>query len=403
MISHTVPQMKNVLFLCPEYPYPANSGGKVAHVNHINGLKKVSNKLNLVFFDIEWAFEKEVITDDEAIFIRTVLKANSVYGKIQYLWSAFFTKWPRIFHFRKNDNALNYVETKLDSGTIDVAFFDHLSSFAFLRGTKKRKNIKYVYQAHNLEQTIAKQQYQITKSLFLRLLHYIEYKKIVYFEKKFIALSDLVVTISSFDYDVISKKFNPKAIVNIPELLPLQDKLWQYNGSKNLVFIGTTNYFPNYDAVEWLVNTLMPHLLSADPDIKCIIIGDSKAFAGKEIISTESVLYKGRVSDEEVTNLFFESSLFISPVIYGSGIKVKILEASSLAMPILSTPQSLKGNEFLDSAMFGFDRDDIPGTVKKIINILNNKDIQLTMSEQIKQSLTKEFEKSAGIWQIVTE
>jgi len=148
--------------------------------------------------------------------------------------------------------------------------------------------------------------------------------------------------------------------------------------SKSLLFVGSAKYFPNKDAIAWLVNELMPKIKKIDPTIKLHIVGSYKIdFTNNEIC--ENVIFEGFVSNKELELSHLNADLFICPVVLGAGIKVKLLEASSYGIPILATKESLSGIDFLNNAAIPFNRNDT-NLAKYICELLSNRTLLQDLS-----------------------
>lgn len=107
-------------------------------------------------------------------------------------------------------------------------------------------------------------------------------------------------------------------------------------------FIGS--YFrQNNESINWFILRVLPLVVNKYPDFKIYISG-SVCNAVKE---DKNVVLLGRV--EEVIDAFKQAPILINPIIYGTGIKIKLLEAWGLGLPVVSTQLGVKGidQEFL--------------------------------------------------------
>ena len=125
------------------------------------------------------------------------------------------------------------------------------------------------------------------------------------------------------------------------------------DGEKILLFNGTLDYKPNQDAVDLILQTINPLLISnAALKYKIIICGKGlpAAYAELKEYADKNIIYAGFVDD---INIYFKGAdLFINPVIDGGGIKTKLVEALGYGLSVVSTksgaigvPQSITGNK----------------------------------------------------------
>ena len=105
--------------------------------------------------------------------------------------------------------------------------------------------------------------------------------------------------------------------------------------SVDLVFVGNMGYDPNIQAVEYLVKKVMPQVWKRFPNTKLMIAG---ANPSKSVLALEgpNVEITGWVDD--IRTCYGKSKLFIAPMISGTGLQNKLLEAMSMELPCITTP-----------------------------------------------------------------
>lgn len=364
-----------IFYICPEFPYPANSGGKMVYKNHIDELIK-NNKLYIVFFnnDIRKLNASQQNYIDELLKNKNVIDVevvNRFYPKFSFkdfksmlfFTHAIFSFLPRCIYVRKSKSEL--ISSRLLEA--EEIYVDHLASFGLLP-----KNIwfdkRISYYSHNVECEIIKDQIANSKSWILKFIHYLDFLKLkkiesLFFSKlakiRFISQSDLFSASNLINKTQDKETFKTRASY-IPFVLPMKKKNWLNTDNKlpgiNALFVGGTDYFPNLDAAEWIVNILAKNY----PNSFFHIVGDDRrlrVLLGYTNIPNNVIIY-GRVSDEVLDELFITTQFFISPVVLGGGVKIKLIEAASYGIPILATRESTVGLEYNDKIVH-FSRNNI--------------------------------------------
>jgi hypothetical protein len=152
---------------------------------------------------------------------------------------------------------------------------------------------------------------------------------------------DGIACISKIDKEIF-KSFEPNLnYATIPVSLSKAEKTIDYSNS-NFFHIGSMNWKPNIEAVELLTSTIFPQIKAKIPNSKLVIAGSNMP---KNI---ESNLEKGiEVIGfvENVNQFMTEKGIMISPIKSGSGVRIKLLEAMNLGVPILTTSQGAEGIE----------------------------------------------------------
>lgn len=117
------------------------------------------------------------------------------------------------------------------------------------------------------------------------------------------------------------------------------------DGDRELVFIGKMDYEPNVTAVRFFAKEVMPRLRERYPDVKFTIVG---------IRPKAEVIELGRLPGVEVTGFveslapYFErATAVVAPMLSGSGVQNKILEALGHGCYVLTTPIGFEGIESL--------------------------------------------------------
>jgi sugar transferase (PEP-CTERM/EpsH1 system associated) len=114
---------------------------------------------------------------------------------------------------------------------------------------------------------------------------------------------------------------------------------------RTLVFNGVLDYRPNIDGVNFLVDEVLPLLRERFPNVRLTIVGRGPA---SEIKSLErrGVAATGEVPD--VRPYLRGAAVVVVPIRMGSGTRLKVVEALSLAKPVVSTTLGCEGVDVRD-------------------------------------------------------
>lgn len=124
---------------------------------------------------------------------------------------------------------------------------------------------------------------------------------------------------------------------------------------RRVLFIGSPGFPPNRAAIDWITHALAPALLALDaPAIVTFIGKGTREHIGSATANVETL---GFVADDEMERLLGTCLCMLSPVVHGSGLKIKMLEAFAAGAPVMATPLSLQGFEFMGvEALLDLDR-----------------------------------------------
>lgn len=109
---------------------------------------------------------------------------------------------------------------------------------------------------------------------------------------------------------------------------------------RTVVFFGTMNYFPNVDAVRWLLDEIWPRIEKRHPHARLKIIGshplpDVLAKQGPRIEVTGLV--------DDLQRHLAEAATIVVPLRIGGGTRLKILESLAMGKAIVSTRLGAEG------------------------------------------------------------
>ena len=138
-----------------------------------------------------------------------------------------------------------------------------------------------------------------------------------------------------------------------------------------MLFLGSFRHLPNFAALDWFVRRVLPLVLERRPEAKLVVVGSDPPPAHVYGDFPGSVEVRGFV--EDIRTVLARYSVFVCPILSGSGVRVKLLEAFASGMPAVSTRIGAEGlarqdgefcfladdpREFADRVVWVFDQPD---------------------------------------------
>ena len=134
-----------------------------------------------------------------------------------------------------------------------------------------------------------------------------------------------------------------RSILNLPMSVAIPAARWTpHNGSAaNAAFLGGLDYKPNLDALLYYQEKIFPALKAAAGGAPVLNhIGKAPAEVRSRFLP-EAVSFEGYVAD--VVPRLSAAAFFLAPIVGGTGIKTKVLEAMAVGLPVLATRQAVAG------------------------------------------------------------
>lgn len=136
---------------------------------------------------------------------------------------------------------------------------------------------------------------------------------------------------------------NVYVIPTIHEMAAPEER--RFEETSGVLFIANYHHPPNVDAVTWLCESVMPIVWETLPDLRVTLVGSNPSQAVLALKSRR-VQVTGYVRD--VAPFFLRSRVFVAPLRFGAGMKGKIGQALSYALPVITTTVGAEGLGLLD-------------------------------------------------------
>lgn len=164
--------------------------------------------------------------------------------------------------------------------------------------------------------------------------------------------ADKVLCVSDQDKDRIASGLNVRKekIVLVPNGVDLgkfhadkqkrdemRRRLSVSEGTPLILFNGKLDYKPNFEAVEIILNEILPRVLNEFPGAKFLVVGNNPPLE----LSHDNLIYTGVV--DRVEDYINASDVVICPLLSGGGTRLKILEAIACGKRVISTTVGAEG------------------------------------------------------------
>ena len=193
--------------------------------------------------------------------------------------------------------------------------------------------------------------------------------------------ADVVVTLSDDDEEYIRGVADtPITCVRVPNVHDVLDEsqVPGFESRSGLLFVGGFDHAPNGDAVEFMVNEIMPMLVDRIPDIHLTVVGSNpsdriRALAGQH------VTIAGWVAD--LDPIYASTRVVVAPLRYGAGVKGKVGQALAMGVPMVTTSIGNDGM-MLEPGRDIEIADDAPAFAERVISLYENRPAWEAMSTQ---------------------
>lgn len=327
-----VNQAPKVLFITPMCP---------GSESHSGGLQVTLQRLKAIAPHADVTIAAMGIAGDSAPTL-TINGVNSirVAGEVKPRnWKVYvqsmFASLP-LSVWRNHSDAFLRLCAELKTQAWDVVYADHWLVWPAARMFSGAKTVLHLHNAEHMlfARAAEKQKMPVKLALIIEAYRSASYLRRACHE------ADEVHYLSSADLDEMNKVGSArKSLVFNPTVEVEPRRFGTFGG--DILFAGTLTWLPNEEGLGWFVETVAPMLPQS---LKLNILGGepTAALRAREQSGRGcEIRWHGRVPS--VTPFYEDASVFVAPLLSGSGIKIKILNALSHGLPVVTTSIGIEG------------------------------------------------------------
>lgn len=154
-----------------------------------------------------------------------------------------------------------------------------------------------------------------------------------------------IITLTETDKNILNEEGVIRPIFVSPAIIPSPAEISaDYKFSNSLIFIGGDQHQPNYEGIMWFLDNVWNDILKEKPQTTLFIIGKWRKRNQKMIRQTyKQVEMTGFIPS---ISPYSSHSIMIVPILTGSGMRMKIIEAANNGIPFVTTQVGVEGLTF---------------------------------------------------------
>ena len=329
----------NVVYLCQRVPYPPDRGDRITTWHFLQHLLARGARVRVGCFreedrdDEGIAFLRERCVDVVAPRLdRRVRKLTSLRGLL--------TGEALTLPFFRDASLQRAVDDWCAAGDVDLVhvYSSSMAQYA-LRPSARAKVMQFAELDSDKWRQFAAVAGPLGRWIYGR-----EARRLLAFEDRVARAFDASLVVS----DVEKELFEQRIPGVVPEVLPNGVDTEHFTsagdasrGAHTVVFTGVMDYEPNIDGVSWFVAECWPALRAKWQDAELLIVGSKPTPAVQALGERPGVTVTGRVP--QTPPWFDRAAVAIAPLRLARGVQNKVLEAMSMGLPVVSSPQAAQG------------------------------------------------------------
>jgi len=335
-----------ILQLCNKPPYPPVDGGTLAMDSITRGLLAAGCEVRVLAV----CSDKHPVRHDRmdaAYREQTRFEAVHVDLGIHPLGAAVAMLCGESYHVKRfvsNDFARRLREI-LEEEEYDLVHVESLFLTPYVPLIRKHSQARVVLRAHNVEHLIWRRIAKGTRNPLKR--WYLKHCSLTLgaYEREHVNDYDGVICITGNDARLYREMGCRKPVTAIPfgvepeEMSPMEVE------PDSIFHIGSMDWMPNREGIDWLLREVWPVVHRRLPQVRLYLAG---RHTPEELLHAdiEGVTVVGEVPDSK--EFIGSKQINVVPLLSGSGIRVKIIEAMSAGKVVVTTTIGAEGIDYED-------------------------------------------------------
>jgi sugar transferase (PEP-CTERM/EpsH1 system associated) len=330
-----------VLFLSQVLPYPLDGGPKLRAYYVLRHLA-ARHDVTLVAF----AGRSEELTHVEhlASFCKEVYPVVRNRSRVRdglALVQSMLDDHPLMIRRHHEQGMAHLIEGLLDSGHYDVIHVDQLKMGQYVSHVR---TLPKLIDKHNAYADVVRGVAETERNLPRRWVARLEWPRLARYEGWLCRQFDHVLTVTEEDGQRLQEwAGQPLDLTVMPIAGNPDDRppVRRTPGARDILSVGAMFYPPNVDGTLWFTREVYPLIREELPDARLWLVGGRPAPAVRRLARHPGIEVTGYV--EDLLPYLERSAVWIAPLRFGSGMRVKILDAMTWGIPVVSTTLGCQG------------------------------------------------------------
>jgi GT2 family glycosyltransferase/glycosyltransferase involved in cell wall biosynthesis len=362
-----------VLFVSPYPICPPVHGGAVFMYQTIRELARLSDLHLIILLDHEHEREPHAELERICGSVHYIVRMT---GRQKTIGSVV----PHAVREFSNADLATLIQQQIYLHSIDVLQLEYTVMGQYAGGFRRIPSIVF---EHDVYFQSVGRRLPFIQGVFPKISARWEYLRALRYELRMLPTTDRIQVCSQDNADYLAS-FLPKLRDRIDPgfRAGIDTSRYSFNAGGRepftMLFLGSFRHLPNQEALHWFVNHVLPKVRAAEPRARLIVIGSDPP-PRHTLPDAEAIELEGFV--EDVRQPLARYAVFICPILSGSGVRVKLLEAFAAGIPVVSTTLGAEGLASKDGDVCAL-ADDPDSFAGHVLDLLSNREKARAMAER---------------------
>lgn len=279
------------------------------------------------------------------------------------------------------------LEVFISNNKIDSIHVFTYFAAQYVKDIKHTIKIWDVADSYSLEmkRRINKKPVLLKPSLFFEVLRLFNY------EKEMIKYFSSTIFVSQVDANVYRRTREKGRIYVMPNgvdleyFKPQNETIEDY---PSLIFTGHMSFVPNIDAIKYFVDKIYPLIKKEIHQIRLYIVGADVSEDVKLLNNIDNIVVTGSVDD--IRPYLAKATIFINPMVSGTGIKNKVLQAMAMGKAVVSTKLGAESVSVTNNTDIIIANEPSEFS-EKVITLINDKQLRTNLGLSARKTIESKY------------
>lgn len=336
-----------ILVVLPFSPFPVKRGTGRLMMSLIDGL---SSRHEVVFVTMTFSVEESRTLEaafNDRIKVRPMVAPNKsgmaekIYHRVKNSILAVFALIPMEVSYSAPGRFLDHIRKVAAEEDVDMV----LASYWHLyRLPARLPSVRNILLTHDIDFLIGPEKAALAGNLSGNIMRRYDSFLRARIEKKAYKVFDAVLTVTGRDAESLEKSgiAAGKKIRSLPLAIDLERFAppEKARDRDTILMTGTFHSDFNDDALRYFIGDVFPAVLEKRPSVVLQVVGEGVA---EDIIENSggNIEFLGYV--EDIRDSLARCSLLVLPLRFAGGVRIRMMEAAAMAVPVVSTPVGVEG------------------------------------------------------------
>ncbi|MCC6722768.1 MAG: glycosyltransferase [Bacteroidia bacterium] len=380
-----------ILQVSNRIPYPLNEGGTIGIYNYVKGFAEhgidvTFASLNAIKHNINLADAKKELEKYCKLYIVNIDTGIKVHKAFFNLFTNNSYNVERFY----NNEFNNLLKELLSKNEFDIIQIEGIYASMYIDAIRKFSKAPVVLRQHNVEfqiwERMAANENNIIKKWYLKLLT----QRLKKFEIEQLNKFDAVIPVTNDDAEIFIASGCKKQIFISPAGIEVGNfSISDYENVNpfHIYHLGSLEWLPNREAVIWFIENIWVKISKIDKRFKLFVAGKNTPHFFKKY-ECENIEICGEIKDP--SEFLRDKAITVVPLLSGSGIRLKILEAMAVGKLVISTTIGAQGIKYINKKNILI-ADDTEGFYRIFNNISQNPNYYNEIIQNAKTLIEQEY------------